>query len=157
MLKTAGKLAPEAKPRVVNMLIQAFCVYSRVAYTIFPHTFSEKWHVKNAWRECATFAWGMRKSTFPILCVQSLACYENSWCRNSRVSVTPSINTLRSIYVSENECVTGPITCLKYENTRTAYYRHCLMTRSTFYSIRIVHSTEPFCCFWPNRNKHYSV
>ena len=33
MIKTAGKLAPEAKPRVVNLLFQAFFVYSRVAYT----------------------------------------------------------------------------------------------------------------------------
>ena len=63
MLKTAGKLAPEAKPRVVNLLFQAFFIYSRVAYTIFPHTFSEKWHLRqDAGRECATFAWGMRKT-----------------------------------------------------------------------------------------------
>ena len=46
MLKTAGELAPEAKPRVVNLLFQAFFVYSRVAYTIFPHTFSEKCHLR---------------------------------------------------------------------------------------------------------------
>lgn len=51
MLKTAGKLAPEAKPRVVNLLFQAFFVYSRVAYTIFPHTFSEKWHLRQDHRE----------------------------------------------------------------------------------------------------------
>ena len=52
MLKTAGELAPEAKPRVVNMLFQAFLVYSRVAYyTIFPHTFSEKWHLHQDRRE----------------------------------------------------------------------------------------------------------
>ena len=51
MLKTAGKLAPEAKPRVVNLLFQAFLVYSRVAYTIFPHTFSEKWHLRQDRRE----------------------------------------------------------------------------------------------------------
>ena len=52
MLKTAGKLAPEAKPRVVNLLFQAaFFVYSRVAYTIFPHTFSEKWHLRQDRRE----------------------------------------------------------------------------------------------------------
>ena len=30
MLETAGKLAPEAKPLVVNLLFQAFFVYSRV-------------------------------------------------------------------------------------------------------------------------------
>ena len=51
MLKTAGKLAPEAKPRVVNMLFQAFFVYSRVVYSIFPHTFSEKWHLRQDRRE----------------------------------------------------------------------------------------------------------
>ena len=51
MLKIAGKLAPEAKPRVVNLLFQAFFVYSRVAYTIFPHTFSEKWHLRQDRRE----------------------------------------------------------------------------------------------------------
>ena len=51
MLKTAGKLAPEAKPRVANLLFQAFFVYSRVAYTIFPHTFSEKWHLCQDHRE----------------------------------------------------------------------------------------------------------
>ena len=51
MLKTAGKLAPEEKRRVVNLLFQAFFVYSRVAYTIFPHTFSEKWHIRQDRRE----------------------------------------------------------------------------------------------------------
>ena len=51
MLKTAGKLAPEAKPRVVILLFLAFFVYSRVAYTIFPHTFSEKWHFRQDRRE----------------------------------------------------------------------------------------------------------
>ena len=51
MLKTAGKLAPEAKPRLVNLLFQAFFVYSRVAYTIFLHTFSEKWHLRQDRRE----------------------------------------------------------------------------------------------------------
>ena len=51
MLKTAGKLAPEAKPRVVNLLFQVFFVYSRVAYTIFPHTLSEKWHLRQDRRE----------------------------------------------------------------------------------------------------------
>ena len=51
MVKTAGKLSPEAKPRVVNLLFQAFFVYSRVAYTIFPHTFSEKWHLRQNRRE----------------------------------------------------------------------------------------------------------
>ena len=51
MLKTAGKLAPEAKLRVVNLLLQSFFVYSRVAYTIFPHTFSEKWHLRQDRRE----------------------------------------------------------------------------------------------------------
>ena len=51
MLKTAGKLAPEAKPMVVNLLFQAFFVYSQVAYTIFPHTFSEKWHLRQDRRE----------------------------------------------------------------------------------------------------------
>ena len=51
MIKPAGKLAPKAKPRVVNLLFQAFFVYSRVAYTIFPHTFSEKWHLRQDRRE----------------------------------------------------------------------------------------------------------
>ena len=36
MLKTAGKLSPESKPRMINLLFQAFYVYSRFAYTIFP-------------------------------------------------------------------------------------------------------------------------
>ena len=67
MLKKAGKLAPEAKPRVVNLLFQAFFVYSRVAYTIFPHIIPSAksgTFVKTAGRECATFAWGMRKILF---------------------------------------------------------------------------------------------
>ena len=51
MLQTSGKLAPESKPRMVNLLFQAFFVYSRVAYTIFPHTFSEKWHLRQDRRE----------------------------------------------------------------------------------------------------------
>ena len=51
MPKTAGKLAPEAKPRVINLLFRTFFVYSRVAYTIFPHTFSEKWHLRQDCRE----------------------------------------------------------------------------------------------------------
>ena len=34
MLKGAGELAPEAKPRVINLLFQAFFVYARVAYAI---------------------------------------------------------------------------------------------------------------------------
>ena len=51
MLKIIGKLMPEAKPRVVNLLFQAFFVYYQVAYTIFPHTFSEKWHLRQDRRE----------------------------------------------------------------------------------------------------------
>ena len=31
MLKTASKLAPEAKPRVITLLFEAFLVYSQVA------------------------------------------------------------------------------------------------------------------------------
>ena len=46
MLKTEGKLAPEAKPKMINLLFQAFFVYSLVTYTIFPHPFSEKWHLR---------------------------------------------------------------------------------------------------------------
>ena len=64
MLKTAGKLAPKAKPRVVNLLFQAFFVYSRVAYTIFPHTFSEKWHLCQDRREgMCHFRLGYEKKT----------------------------------------------------------------------------------------------
>ena len=48
MLKTAGKLAPEASR---GEPFQAFFVYSRVAYTIFSHTFSEKWHLRQDRRE----------------------------------------------------------------------------------------------------------
>ena len=65
MLKTAGKLAPEAKPRVVNLLLHAFFVYSRVAYTIFPHTFSEKWHLRQDRREgMCHFRLGHEENTF---------------------------------------------------------------------------------------------
>ena len=38
-------------PRVVNLLFQAFFVYFRVVYSIFPHTFSEKGHLCQDRRE----------------------------------------------------------------------------------------------------------
>ena len=51
MPKIIGKLMPEAKPRVINLLFQAFFVYSRGQYTIFSHIFSEKWNLRPDRRE----------------------------------------------------------------------------------------------------------
>ena len=51
MLKKASNLAPETQPRVINLKFEAFFVYSWVAYTILPHTFSEKWHLRQDRRE----------------------------------------------------------------------------------------------------------
>ena len=77
MLKTAGKLAPEVKPRMVNLLFQAFFVYSRVAYTIFPHTFSEKWHLRQDRREgMCHFRLGYEEKTIFSSLQLNLSC---SW------------------------------------------------------------------------------
>ena len=64
MLKTAGKLAPEAKPRVVNLLFQAFFVYSRVAYTIFPNSCGKR-------RLRRRFPSLVMKNFIPNLCVKA--------------------------------------------------------------------------------------
>ena len=63
MLETAGKLALEAKPRVVNLLFQAFFFTpeSRILFFLIPSAKIGTF-VKTAGRECATFAWGMRKN-----------------------------------------------------------------------------------------------
>ena len=67
MLKTAVKVAFEAKPRAINLLFQAFFVYSRVAYTIFPHTFSEKWHLRQDRKEgMCHFCMGYEEKKFCI-------------------------------------------------------------------------------------------
>ena len=62
MIKAVGKLAPEAKPRVMNLLFQAFFIYSPVAYTVSLIPLEESGtFFKTAGRKCATFAWVMKK------------------------------------------------------------------------------------------------
>ena len=69
MRKTAGKIAPEAKPRLVNLLFQAFFIFppeSRILFFLIPSAKSGTF-VKTAGRECATFAWGMRKKSIQLM------------------------------------------------------------------------------------------